>query len=141
MDVAHAESARVKHRQVACVVDICAFLSEVERLPEAGTLRFSTDCQMVVSGFGARIVLADDDRSSYAGTPRLINEAIARVGEEVAVEVFKVKAHRNKERVRPKVFEDILRSESVYIFGRAGGHSKGLHSAHESRRGGCNPSA
>ncbi len=64
------------------------------RLPAAGGVRFGIDCQIVVSGFTQRLLIADDDRAVHAGTWRLVNEAISR-GPNVVVEVFMIKAHRS----------------------------------------------
>ncbi len=64
-------------------------------------MRFGIDCQMVISGFAQRLWIADDDRAFHAGTWRLIHEAMAR-SPQVAVEVFKIKAHRSVEQVQPE---------------------------------------
>ena len=55
LDMAYAESAHIKFRQVAGNMEIGALLARVERLPVAGTQHFGIDCQMVVSGFGKRL--------------------------------------------------------------------------------------
>ncbi len=72
-----AESAHFNFRQAAVNMEMCCLLAGVERLPPAGGVRFGIDCQMVVSGFGKRLFIADDDRSFHSGSWRLINEAMS----------------------------------------------------------------
>ncbi len=89
-----------KFRQAAVNMEIGGLLAGVERLPPSGGVRFGIDCQMVVSGFGKRLLIADDDRSFHSGTWRLINDAMS-LAPAVGVEIFKIKAHRSREQVRP----------------------------------------
>ena len=88
-----ARTAPVWERQVAVNMEMLALLEGSRRLPGSGLVRFGVDCQAVVLGFAARLALADDVHSMYAGIWRLINEALANSG--ASVEVFKVKAHQD----------------------------------------------
>ncbi len=63
MHVAFAESAHIHYRQIAVNMEMRGLLAGVERLPPAGGVRSGIDCQMVVSGFGQRLLITDDDRS------------------------------------------------------------------------------
>jgi hypothetical protein len=114
--VIYAESAADTVRQTAVNMEMASLRAAITRITCDSKIRIGMDCQAVVDGWKKRVRLGQEANCLHAGHWRFINEFMDM--HQPDVQVFKIKAHREKSSVPQEEMADYLGNDLADVWAK-----------------------